>query len=246
MTRRTLCCTTLLVVLLAAIGFSAAAQEPLTFREVSELPGSPLTLPVPELLAPDDMAELQAFTNFTWKDVGSKKYAVFFTDTATDTEYSIQLKRGKFCNGVTCTFQPRDTTILSSLVDGMVVTWQVAGKLPEGKTRSETRTVTVNEVHKPTLSGFNNGDPLSLNGTITWTNANIVNASFRVVVIDTQTGAKVLNLYMNPMACNATCTIAPRHFTKLLTLGRSYKVFVKAKGFSGESAKSNVLTFVAQ
>lgn len=246
---RILSSLTIVAVLLAAFGITAAAQDIPGFRAPADQAIETSTeirlLPELSLYAPDDLAEFRSYTSFQWVDLSALKYKLTFKEVATGIKHTLTIKNNA-CNGVACTVLPHQSGFLAEVKDGMVLTWQVTAIMEDAKIKSAVRTVTVNEVIVPTLINPANGSTIGYHSALSWMNANAINDYFRVVMIDAQTGAKALNQFFDSAACAAECSITPHYLTNKLVSGRTYKWYVLAVGFSGEKAKSEVRTVVIQ
>jgi hypothetical protein len=234
---------TVLAILLAALGMTAAAQEIPGFRAPADQPVETSTeirlLPELTLYAPADLTEFRAYTQFQWADVSALKYKLTFKEVATGVKHTLTVQNGA-CNGANCYIVPHQSGFLGEVKDGMVLTWQVTAIMEDVKIKSAVRTVTVDEVITPLLTSPSTGSTINYHSALTWTNANAVNDYFRVVMIDAQTGEKALNQFFDSSACAAECTITPHYLTNKLISGRTYKWYVLAVGYAGEKAKSEV------
>lgn len=232
--RRTFTLSALIVT--TAIGYTATAQP----LPPPKPPAAALAIPI-VLLDPWDGENADRGDMLIWQmEPEPDKFVIKFKlANGQKTKYVVPMDQ---CAPTgTCSVKLADTGILDNARDGDPIKWRVIAVHGGEKVKSENRTFIANTVSVPNLINAINGDQLQHDEELVWYNAQS-NAEYTLIVRDMANGENVIKRTLSADVCNEVCTYNP-FSTDMLRQQTSYIWFVKAKGYTGEKAKSAKQTF---
>ncbi|MBK9124140.1 MAG: hypothetical protein IPM16_13630 [Chloroflexi bacterium] len=228
------------LMLLAMMAVGIAQADPLP---VPEAPGlGVIILPVVNLLSPPDGVTVDYSNVFTWSRVQTAdSYVIKMKVVETGAKAKQVVSTDNCFEAGFCIKAMEDTPIFDHVDDGDTVEWKVIAKIDDIKVKSQTWTVVVDTVAAPTTLLPAHGALLLPVHSLSWNNDDDVNAQYKVVVKDADSGDTVFKLKRFSNQCEGPCSVNSGVYGPL-PLAETFTWFVKAKGYNGDKAKSATQT----
>ena len=218
-----------------AVSFAASAQP----LPLPQPPAAGLTSVI-EVILPESGAEATYYSSFVWgSELPQDSYVLRFKFAdGTTAKYSVPMEA--CAPDGTCAVELADTGVLNTVSDNDVITWRVIAKHGDEKTKSAKATFIANTVSTPELINAVGGVQLSADEELSWT-ANAANERYILIIREAETGALALKRNIAAEFCElGVCVYDP---IPGLAQQTDYIWFVKAKGYTGDKAKSAKQTF---
>jgi hypothetical protein len=201
----------------------------------------PRIAPAVELLSPPNGVTVTYDTVFTWSHTGAPdKYRLKLLIVETGKRLTVKVPLENCGGAGFCTMTADDAALFEQVKDGFTVKWRVIATYGTEKSKSGTRSITVDTVSAPESLMPGDGTLLVPIDKLSW-NAHSANRSYTLIVKDAETNATVIKLLVPASECKATCVVNP--FNGSLKQQTQYKWFVRAQGFNGDKAKSPKQSF---
>lgn len=184
---------------------------------------------------------------FSWTNVLANQYKLKIRVVETGAILVIKIAAtNATCNLEYCWWYPTKEGLFDKVTDGQAITWKVVAKFAGDpvRTKSATFSATINEVDVPNLISPVDNVLLLPAHSLKWKNDSQQNPFYTLTTINTVTNEKVSVMIEAYSHCQAECAVNPHDMPGDLAAATTYKWFVKASGYTGESAKSEVRTFV--
>lgn len=150
---------------------------------------------------------------------------------------------GPFSFTVGCSLKMMATDFFQHIKDGQTFNWRVIMRAETGEVfKSEWATAVVDEVNAPVLPPSPINVTVYQGSSLTWLH-DPLNAGYTVIIKRASDGVVVAKQDISGATCTETCLLDP-YTVEGLQSGTAYKWFVKATGYSGETAKSLKQTFM--
>ena len=238
--RRILSLLGLMAVMLCAMAVSAdPLPAPSAPQDEGRFPA------VPTLSQPANGGKIEQNGIFSWTNLNATLSKLKIRVVETGEIIVIKVTQTD-CNGSYCWWYPTKADLFDKVQDGWSITWKVVSKFAGNPIRTKTAafSATVNEVDVPNLISPVDNVLLLPAHSLKWKNDSQQNPYYTLTITNTATGEKISTTLEAYSACQAECAVNPHSLPGDLTSATTYTWFVKAKGYTGETAKSEVRTFV--
>ena len=238
--RRILSLLGLMAVMLCAMAVSA---DPLPAPSAPQDEGRFPTIPT--LAAPANGGKIEQNGTFVWTNLNATVSKLKIKVVETGEIIVIKVTQSD-CNALYCWWYPTKADLFDKVQDGWTIKWKVISKYAASglKTKTAPFTATVNEVDVPNLVSPVDNVLLLPAHSLKWKNDSQQNPFYTLTIVRVATQEKVSVTLEAYSHCQAECAVNPYDLPGDLATGSVYQWFVKAKGYTGETAKSEVRTFV--